>query len=556
MHDPGLGIPPQSYLQNPFSGSTVRVTINVTYGELDFFDTQPKCDWKEVGDLRICVITTQMLYGNRTGVNRPTNITYTQYTAAPKLFSVQLMGTFGNVTLALDQMLYRPQAQQNSIRLKSRIYSPASAKEQPYEEMKIRVDYLEYGDPFAAAAPFKEIGSLSQLIYTVNINDAPTITEPKAYYLEPGYCRSAAADSLPPAPDFSRVAAPECHFGQYFSYEDADNPVNIKGVEIGDLDLYELCTFTQQECAKVDVSVRTLKGAIALNTRTGLQFYENTRGGQGFTSFLGSANTAVKVLVYRVEETQFLGPSSSVLNYNTQHNNFEEAILVSVSDQGFTGAAGVSRVHSIQIDVQIVATNDQPVISINTLEYVFVEDEQVRVRGIVVADADVDEQITSTLSQLTWTNGAANMTYLNNLRATVSVTFGILRMNYARNLRIVRTNVAFFVSIKAYRSGHDLCRLKTVYTSEASALKSSSELKMAPVTYRSSCVLSNAGTTECPTSNEADCVCIIDDECGIPVPNMVLYLNISRPYQQFMQVLENLVSNTDKTCGGLPVSPL
>jgi hypothetical protein len=170
----------------------------------------------------------------------------------------------------------------------------------------------------------------------------------------------------------------------------------------------------------------------------------------------------VRVINYRVEETQLMGTSSKTYNYNTQHNNLAETITVTVSDQGFSGFVGVSEVQIITIPVTIVATNDAPIITVIPIEYDFTEEVQDRFEGISVADVDVDEKIESSLSQLTWTNGAANITYLNTMRLTASVNFGILKMQYTRNLRIVRTNDIAMVSFKRFRFGHDLCRLQNI----------------------------------------------------------------------------------------------
>jgi hypothetical protein len=140
------------------------------------------------------------------------------------------------------------------------------------------------GDPLAADAPFVALegGSLEQLIYSVDINDRPGITKPLDSYELPAYC-----DGHNPNP--------ACHFGQVYSYEDTDTNVEVKGVLIYDIDVYEKCLFTNPECAKIDVTVQSAMGAIGLNTRTGLSSYESSRSSQGFTSILSAANTAVSV---------------------------------------------------------------------------------------------------------------------------------------------------------------------------------------------------------------------------------------------------------------------
>lgn len=542
MHNPGLGLPLQTFRENPFEGSSVRVTVNVTYGDLDVYDTFPRCILVGV-DPQECVVDGSLWTNSSASpADRPRRVVYREYVSA-NVRQLELIGTFANVTRALDVLLYKPLPQQNSIRLKSRVYSPASAEEQPYERMYIGVDFLQSGDSMAANAKWQRVGDMDQLVYTVNINDQPSIVEPKESYVYPPFCSM-------------RNPNPVCHFGQFFAYEDTGIPVDVAGVEIADVDLYEDCGFIQQECKQVDVGVSTLRGAIGLNTRNSLTLYEEGRSVQGFTSILSAANKAVSVLFYRVEQPALLGPTSITNNFNTQHSNNAEGIIVTVSDQGFSGAAGVSQVNTIFIPVQIVAVNDPPLIDVQFREFSFIEDTPVTVNGISVSDVDVDEEITSTLSQSTWTNLAANLKYLNKMRATVYVNFGTLRMLYSRNLRIVRTNEVQFTSIEAFRFGHDLCRARDTFLQNLLVSQAAQALGRDFISYQDVCVFANAGSSLCPTSAEAGCACLFDDDCLLSDPNIVLYFNVSRPFDQFRTLLTKALDDQDKTCGGLPVYPL
>lgn len=144
------------------------------------------------------------------------------------------------------------------------------------------VPWSPAGNPLAPDAPFVPLegGMIEQLVYTLDINDRPQIVAPAESYKLPAFCDG-------------RNPNPVCHFGQVYSYEDTDTNVEVKGVLINDVDVYEKCNFTNPECAKIDVNVNAAMGAIGLNTRTGLSSYESSRSSQGFTSVLSAANTGV-----------------------------------------------------------------------------------------------------------------------------------------------------------------------------------------------------------------------------------------------------------------------
>jgi hypothetical protein len=91
-----------------------------------------------------------------------------------------------------------------------------------------------------------------------------------------------------------------CHFGQFFSYERSDSRVGIVGVQLDDSDVGETCVYPQTECANLDVLTSALRGAVSLNSRTGIRFYLESRGSTGFTAFITKSNTAVKTIYYQV----------------------------------------------------------------------------------------------------------------------------------------------------------------------------------------------------------------------------------------------------------------
>ena len=56
------------------------------------------------------------------------------------------------------------------------------------------------------------------------------------------------------------------------------------------------------------------------------------------------------MLFYQVEMQELAdSPQSTVFHYNTQHSEQEEYITVIVSDQGQTGAQGISQIAETQV---------------------------------------------------------------------------------------------------------------------------------------------------------------------------------------------------------------
>jgi hypothetical protein len=112
-----------------------------------------------------------------------------------------------------------------------------------------------------------------------------------------------------------------------------------------------------------------------------------------------ATNNAIKVLKYRLETPENLGPGSSIYQYNTQHSGNAEYFTVTISDQGYTSSTDEARLAVERLDVVVVAVNDAPVISVPQ-DLLGREDELVDVVGVSVFDWDVNETITSPLAQL------------------------------------------------------------------------------------------------------------------------------------------------------------
>ena len=485
------------------------------------------------------------------------------------------MGTFQAVYVGLRSLYYKGNTNQNTNRLRSRIYNPLASRNFPYEELVTIISVNEKCEVCTVTSlpnvipqtcePYKFLANRTQIMHIVDINDTPEISHPAIIYSIPFYCNK-----------LSRL--PECHFGQFFSNEDSDRTVQIGGIQIFDIDVKESCTFLTPECAKIDVSVRAARGSVALNTRARLDFYENTREAQGFTALITPSNAAVKVVFYRVELLENIGPSSVILDYNTLHSGNLEFVTVTVSDQGLSGAAGVAKVQDISINVTIVAVNDAPTITIDRLEYAMLEDTLTKIEGIAIMDIDLNEKIESSLSRLTWMKPVASQQTLNQILYSVSVIHGILRLGYQRGLRLVNVAEASFYTIQAGRFGHDTCRVNDIYNKLPELLAAAASVQGVDITtiktYASSglCLYANAGTPDCPTGTERFCSCFGDFTCALD-GTITLYINntaadfVKPPNalgrraedavkrKAWLDVIGRAVASKDKTCGGMPVLP-
>ena len=553
---------------------TLRVEFVAHYGTFNLYDMQSRCEYSTSSELQECNFLT------KTDIASPTAPTSEQEKLDTLHFwkNVQtgyagttFVGTYRAVFTAMRSLYYKGNTNQNTNRLRSRVYNALASRNFPYEEVLTAV-YVNQ-DCNLDRSKFRFVKNITQIMHIVDMNDSPQISHPKTKYSYPFFCHKLSRN-------------PACHFGQFFAYEDTHQSISIGGVEIFDIDVKEPCTFLNPECAKIDVSVRAARGSVKLNTRARLSFYENTREAQGFTAFITPSNAAVKVVFYMVELLENLGPDSVILHYNTMHSGNRESITVTVSDQGLTGAAGVAKVQDISIDVAIVAQNDAPEISIDRLEYSFLEDTLTLIEGISVSDIDLNEQIESSLSRLTWMKPMASQQTLNQIKYSLEVVHGILRLGYSRNLRLVDIAETSFYTIQGGRFGHDTCRVNDIYndlsalTAAAEYLQSNDEryadttIDMSTIQqYKDSlCLYINAGTEDCRTGTEEFCSCFGEFTCDID-GTITLYVNNSaQPFllppdrfgrqaedevkrSTWFDVLGRAVETKDRTCGGMATYP-
>jgi hypothetical protein len=535
-------------------------TPDVPYieGIVDFANS-PRCKKTAMIDFKVDLPTTNMscivcsdddatkrcstLLPSITG-SAKSNVNFIKYeyiaesaTGEPKMRVLEFRGNIQDVYATLELVKYKPEPRQNHWLLKSRYVSASTAKKMPFEKMKIGL-YLQ--NP-ATSGTLALVSEIRQIMNIKDVNNAPTLKNPTDTYSKPQLCLS---DPL--------VTRQDCHFGQFFRFEDTFQTLKIVGVQVSDTDLLESCTFNFPVCNKIDCSVATLMGSTGLNTRVALNVYQDFRSALGFGSYLPAVNNAIQVLEYRVELQELAGTkTSTILNYNTQHSGNLEYITVTVSDQGNTGAQGVSEIATTKIPVTIVAVNDDPVIVSETLEYGLSEDTFSDLGGNVILDIDLEETTVSSLADMDWLEAAENVNLVNQITLTVSVTRGTLYSKYLRNIQLNMTKKNAYMTVLPYRANFpnaDFC-----YFLREEKLGTASFSKHGAGSFRSVCSLVNIGTDKCPTGNEADCLCD-SVYSALSCQPILLVLNRSRPaHASWRQATISHVASRERTCGGIPI---
>jgi hypothetical protein len=341
----------------------IKVQMDVLFGTLDVFDSEHMCNWVSLNNFtqhQRCSVDMS------TGMSSPpqaeylTSITYEKELVDNGLVLRRRLLIFGH-WVAVDQAMlslkYKADPDVNTFRMRSQLYMERISRKYTYERMNTTVYFAN----LVNNVPVQVGPSLVQMIHIADVNDTPQIVHPKDIYKAPEECSDPTSE------------IESCNFGQFWAIEDSSDVMVINGIQVSDQDIYEQCPPEPNfECAKVDVSIIAFKGAIQLNTRSNLNFYNNFRSKIGFTSVLTDTVNAVKVLYYRVEAAEIVGTASStVLNYNTQRlgEKAEEYVTVRVSDQGFSGETGIAQFNEIRIDVVIVARNKAPAIHIGVSEF-------------------------------------------------------------------------------------------------------------------------------------------------------------------------------------------
>ena len=367
----------------------LRIRINASYGKFDLFSTEETCQYVSQGQVQVCTVDPSVVLNSMgyRSLNTLVGIRYfRQNDDQSGARMVEIIGNWQQVNNSLNKLLYRPYQYQNTLRLRNYYYNPdaTGGSNLPYEVMGVAVQFSTPRDsatqiPWAAGGgPWYDVGSVSQLVHIVPLNNAPNIYNPTLSdpALTAADCLITKPSQLPPG-----WLSPTCNFGSYFTLEDSTNTISISGVTIGDVDVYETCSYTGQaftECHNLKVLFKVYRGTMLLNSRTDLNFIQNVvsaREGFLFTATVSAIASAVKKIYYNVDLPQLIGdPSSTTLHYNTQNGDKVEYISISVDDQGFTGWSGVLASTFSRINLTVVAVNNAPTVTSPAIDQYTVTD--------------------------------------------------------------------------------------------------------------------------------------------------------------------------------------
>jgi hypothetical protein len=339
-----------------------------------------------------------------------------------------------------------------------------------------------------------------------------------------------------------------------YAFEGSTEQRSVSGTTLVDVDLLEGCSFSNQKCSAVDAKVAVLRGQITLGSKGGISLYKDTATTQAFTGPLSSAVISLSTVLYVARSND----PEAVLSFNTQtllpdSTLPRETISFDVSDQSFTGASvgasgkprtGVAQVFTLVLNLTVVAMNNAPVITA-PLQLDAREDVRLVLGGLTVSDVDADSTVVSSLAQYLWMNATENQDFLNKVQVTLSVLHGRLFFPVLKGMLVVSASEQEYYVFKSRYSFHDLCRMKAIYNNPSTI-----------TSYRANCIKA-IDKSVCPTGLEGTCLCMIADSCSdTGTGTTTLFLNSSsKTYKAYLAALQDSLTITDRTCGGVPFYP-
>ena len=342
--------------------------------------------------------------------------------------------------------------------------------------------------------------------------------------------------------------------GPFYAFEGSTATSTISGTTLVDVDLLENCAYSDQKCSTVDAKVAVLHGGITLGSQGGISMYKETFTTQAFTGPLSSTAISLSTVKY----VALSGDPEAVPTFNTQTLQSDsslptETVSFDVSDQAFTGAviakpgsppqSGAAQVFTKVLNMTVVAMNNPPLISAPS-KLPAKEDFRLGLDGVSVSDVDADSIVVSTLAQHLWMNLTENQDFLNKVQVTLAVKNGRLYFPLLKGMLVVSASEVVYYVFKSRYAFHDLCRMKKVYTNPSPS-----------TSYTDNCV-KLIDKTICPTGTESTCLCMISDTCSDTTGSTTLFLNTSLPtYKAYLSTLQDTLTITDQTCGGVPVYP-
>ena len=179
-----------------------KIEFVAHYGTFNIYDMQELCEYT-TGSMPVCSFPTKAsIAGPSTPEVEADQLDSLKFwrNIQTGYAGVEFIGTFRAVSEAMQALHYRSNTNQNTNRLRSRIYNPLASRNFPYEELLLVVSVNEECD---SSGPYTQLTNMTQLMHIVDMNDTPEINHPKDIYSYPFFCTKLSLQ-------------PECHFGQYF----------------------------------------------------------------------------------------------------------------------------------------------------------------------------------------------------------------------------------------------------------------------------------------------------------------------------------------------------
>ena len=211
----------------------------------------------------------------------------------------------------------------------------------------------------------------------------------------------------------------------------------------------------------------------------------------------------------------------------------------------------------MKIKITIVAINSAPSIHFNipgqdstaggVLRYFVQEDVLIDIVGVSISDADLEEDVESTLARVLWMDDPQYAPFIKKCQALVNVRKGVIFFPVVVNLVILSTFEAFYLTLSTRYPNHDLCR--------ARSLVQNPEGEFGESRYREACA-KDYSIEGCDNGDEEVCECLLKDDCDLG--RMLLHVyptyrvggDVSKQY--YDDLLYGMATSVDRTCGGVP----
>eukprot|EP00960_Hanusia_phi_P034525 751133-Hanusia_phi.AAC.7 len=177
---------------NPISTSTSTEALTCPDGSQQIFTAKIKSYYGmfELYGLRaICTSSSEICMYQASSIKKimpslpsasiPQVVNFSKYTDYDE---IGVQGTYEEVYNSITNIFYRPDPNQNSLRLKNKFYNPTASQQRPYEELVLNVFSTN------CTSSSVVLVNVSVLVGIVDIDDAPAIFNPSSTYTSPKSC--------------------------------------------------------------------------------------------------------------------------------------------------------------------------------------------------------------------------------------------------------------------------------------------------------------------------------------------------------------------------------